>query len=65
MFRNVFYLEIKIMSKKIIVAILLFLIGVINIADWILFSTSNEDLTFSDLLKKYADRLPFFLQSFT
>lgn len=52
------------MKRKIIVAIVLFFLSFIQIADWIIFAYKgeNENLNIADLNAKYTERFPSILQ---
>jgi len=52
------------MNKRMIVACLLLLLGVLHVTDWIIFSTNqeNEKLDWTSFKSKYIEHLPSFLQ---
>jgi hypothetical protein len=54
------------MRKGIVIALLLFLLGVIQLTDWILFSTreENKNLAIMNLNSRYLERFSPVLQSY-
>ncbi len=54
------------MKIKLIVAFIFFLVGMVNLVDWILFSVrdENKSMNWEDFKLKYLNRLPAFLQPF-
>ena len=52
------------MKKKILLAFVLLIIGLVDVADWIIFSTSegNENLSWTEFKSKYVARFPEFVQ---
>jgi hypothetical protein len=52
------------MKVKTNIAILLFIVALLSVIDWMVFSIKNESLKFNEIKSKYIERLPDSIQNF-
>lgn len=52
------------MKLKVNIAILLFIVALVSVIDWVVFSVKNDSLKFNEIKAKYAERLPNSIQNF-
>jgi hypothetical protein len=52
------------MKFKTNIALLLFVVALLSIVDWVVFSVKNDSLKFNEIKAKYVERLPNSIQNY-